>query len=97
MQANPGMAACGIAKILGQKWSEMGPAERQQYEEMAAQDKLRYQRELAEETAQNGGAKMIRAQDAKKQQQQPQEAQKKEKKKTNRIGAYIVFTQEKIS
>lgn len=35
-------------RVIGAKWCALSPEERQPYEEMARQDKARYQKEIAE-------------------------------------------------
>ncbi|KAI8912776.1 high mobility group box domain-containing protein, partial [Gorgonomyces haynaldii] len=44
---NPGQPISEVAKLLGEKWKTATPQEKMRYEEMAARDKDRYNREMA--------------------------------------------------
>lgn len=43
---NPGLPIGEVAKILGAKWKELTDSDKSPYEEMAARDKARYQKEM---------------------------------------------------
>merc|ERR1712227_859509 len=45
---NPEMAITEVGKEAGRRWKEMTPSTRSKYDRMAADDKLRYEREKAE-------------------------------------------------
>ena len=47
-----------MAKILGARWSQVPPENKTLYEQRAAQDKARYEREMAEY---RGGGKKLKA------------------------------------
>ena len=46
-EENPGLAVTEVAKILGEKWGKVTPAEKKVFEEQSAQDKKRYEQEIA--------------------------------------------------
>ncbi|KAK9811520.1 hypothetical protein WJX72_005220 [[Myrmecia] bisecta] len=43
---NPGIAFGEIGKVMGEKWKQVSPEERAKYEQMAANDKERYARDM---------------------------------------------------
>jgi HMG (high mobility group) box len=47
---NPGIKFIELGKLLGERWRSLEPDEKKRYETLAAQDKLRYQREMHEYT-----------------------------------------------
>jgi len=47
-ERNPEMAFPDVGRAIGAKWKILSAEEKQKWEAMAAQDKLRYQRELNE-------------------------------------------------
>lgn len=46
-QENPGIAFTEVAKVLGEKWKNVTADEKKQCEEQAAQDKTRYEQQMA--------------------------------------------------
>lgn len=52
---NPGVKSHELAKLIGPLWSQLSDAEKQKYQQMAENDKLRVKNEIDEETRQNGG------------------------------------------
>lgn len=46
-EENPSLAVTEVAKILGEKWGKVTPSEKKVFEEQAAQDKKRYEQEIA--------------------------------------------------
>lgn len=45
---NPGIAFGQVGKVLGEKWKLLAAAEKSPYEDKAAADKKRYEKEKAE-------------------------------------------------
>lgn len=45
---NPEASFTDVGKLLGERWGKMSPLEKKKYDDMAAQDKLRYSGELAD-------------------------------------------------
>ena len=45
-----------LGKQLGERWRALTPTEKKRYEDMAAQDKIRFQREMEEYTAKQAEA-----------------------------------------
>lgn len=58
-EQNPGFLVGDIARRLGELWKDVIPEERAKFEQMALEDKERYERELAE----NGGAALSKKKD----------------------------------
>ena len=54
-QQNPNSSTVEIAKLTGEKWHALTDTEKKKYQDMALEDKQRYERELREEAAANGG------------------------------------------
>lgn len=52
---NPDMSTVQISKLTGEKWHALSDGEKKKYQDLAAMDKQRFEKELAEETRQNGG------------------------------------------
>jgi high mobility group protein B2 len=50
-QEYPGIKFTELGKVLGQRWRALSPQERKRYEDMAAQDKIRFQLEMQQYTA----------------------------------------------
>ena len=46
-QENPGIAFTEIGKVLGEKWRQVSADEKKPFEDQAAEDKARYEREMA--------------------------------------------------
>jgi len=53
--ANPGIAFGDVGKVLGERWKAASAADKLPFEEMARQDKARYQKAMAEYKAAGGG------------------------------------------
>lgn len=47
LRENPGASVPEISKLLGAKWKSATPAMRKKYDDLAAKDKIRYEREKA--------------------------------------------------
>jgi len=47
----PGIKFVELGKLLGERWRSLSPAQKKQYEEMAAEDKVRFQIEMQQYTA----------------------------------------------
>ena len=47
----PGIKFVDLGKVLGERWRALTPEEKKRYEEMAAQDKIRFQMEMQQYTA----------------------------------------------
>merc|ERR1711962_1839739 len=45
-EENPGMKITEVASLTGAQWRELGDAEKKPYEEQAAKDKKRYEKEM---------------------------------------------------
>ena len=60
-EANPTVKHSDIAKMIGVKWSQVTPEEKEIYVQKANEDKKRFEREKAEETRLNGGEPLISA------------------------------------
>ena len=52
----PGIKFIELGKLLGERWRALQPEEKKRYEDMAAQDKIRFQREMEEYTAKQAAA-----------------------------------------
>ena len=55
-QEFPGIKFVELGKLLGERWRALTPAQKKQYEEMAAQDKIRFQIEMQQYTANQAAA-----------------------------------------
>ena len=66
MQEFPGIKFVELGRILGERWRALTPPEKKRYEDMAAQDKIRFQTEMQQYTAKKVAAATTAAQ-----QQQP--------------------------
>ncbi|KAL3141436.1 hypothetical protein ABBQ32_005004 [Trebouxia sp. C0010 RCD-2024] len=53
---NPGIAFTDVARVLGEKWKNIDPGEKAEFEEQAAKDKLRYQQQMADYKAKKAEA-----------------------------------------
>ena len=53
---NPGIKFIELGKLLGERWRSLTPDEKKRYENLAAQDKIRFQREMEEYTAKQAAA-----------------------------------------
>ena len=53
---NPGIAFTDVARVLGEKWKNIDPAEKTEFEEQAAKDKIRYQQQMADYKAKKAEA-----------------------------------------
>ena len=49
IEENPGIKFGDVGKKLGQMWKELPEGEKEKYNQKAADDKKRYEREMAEE------------------------------------------------
>ena len=45
---NPGIAFTDVARVMGEKWKNIDPEEKKEFEEQAAKDKIRYQQQMAD-------------------------------------------------
>lgn len=52
LQEFPGIKFVELGKVLGERWRALTPDEKKRYEDMAAQDKIRFQVQMQEYTAQ---------------------------------------------
>ena len=52
---NPNSTTVEIAKLTGERWHALTETEKKKYQDMALVDKQRYEREIREEAAANGG------------------------------------------
>jgi len=46
-EENPDMKITAVMSLIGEKWRELGDDEKKPYEEMAAKDRKRYEKEMA--------------------------------------------------
>ncbi|CEO94811.1 HMG box domain-containing protein [Plasmodiophora brassicae] len=87
LRTRPDLAFADIARIIGNDWQKLSNDDRQKYNDMAAEDKVRYQRETEGYLSENMG-----------QQQQQQLAVKRRKRDPNApkhpISAYLFFVAE---
>lgn len=51
LEENPGISFIDLGKELGERWRSLNAMERQKYEQIAAQDKIRFKQEMAEYNA----------------------------------------------
>jgi len=52
----PGIKFVELGKLLGERWRALTPEQKKQYEEMAAEDKVRFQIEMQQYTANQAAA-----------------------------------------
>eukprot|EP00934_Nitzschia_sp_Nitz4_P002411 Nitzschia sp. Nitz4//scaffold322_size40381//30221//31240//NITZ4_007566-RA/size40381-processed-gene-0.26-mRNA-1//-1//CDS//3329547845//2406//frame0 len=50
----PGIKFVDLGKVMGERWRALSPAQKKEYEDMAAQDKVRFQQQMQEYTATHG-------------------------------------------
>lgn len=50
-QEYPGIKFVDLGKVLGERWRALTPEEKKRYEDMAAEDKIRFQMEMQQYTA----------------------------------------------
>ena len=52
---NPHLSTIAITKMVGENWNRLDELQKRKYQDLASQEKVRYEREYAEETRLNGG------------------------------------------
>eukprot|EP00559_Dactyliosolen_fragilissimus_P005522 CAMPEP_0184871716 /NCGR_PEP_ID=MMETSP0580-20130426/40877_1 /TAXON_ID=1118495 /ORGANISM="Dactyliosolen fragilissimus" /LENGTH=250 /DNA_ID=CAMNT_0027374413 /DNA_START=515 /DNA_END=1267 /DNA_ORIENTATION=+ len=71
MKQFPGIKFVEMGRILGERWRALTPSEKKRFEDMAAEDKTRFQMEMQQYTA----GQQVQAQQLQAQQQQAQQLQ----------------------
>jgi len=56
LQEYPGIKFVELGKVLGERWRALGPEEKKRFEEMAADDKVRFSMEMQQYTVNHGAA-----------------------------------------
>jgi HMG (high mobility group) box len=56
LQEYPGIKFVELGKVLGERWRALTPEEKKRYEEMASDDKVRFQLEMQQYTATQAAA-----------------------------------------
>lgn len=56
LQEFPGIKFVELGKVLGERWRALTPVEKKRYEDMAAEDKIRFQMEMQQYTANQAAA-----------------------------------------
>ena len=51
LQEYPGIKFVELGKVLGERWSALTPDDKKKYQDMAAEDKVRFQMEMQQYTA----------------------------------------------
>merc|ERR1740136_578445 len=78
MSQFPGIKFVDMGRVLGERWRALTPEEKTKYEAMSAEDKMRYQVELQQYTANQAAAQQQQQQQLQMQAMQQQQQQQQQ-------------------